>query len=251
MRQVLGIVAAAFLLGAWAQPDEPGAAPSSLRLRDESREPPPAPLPGAARGDEGAASPDPAPRPARPEAGPSKGDRDSYWLREPSDQDFTDLFPKEANRKGVEGRATVRCLIGLDTRLTGCEVLSESPTGYGFGAAASALVQRARMAPAIRDGVARPTRITIPVVMRPAPPAPARLVPRPPTVAARVVDPTELEPMSSETGPNTTPAAPPRPSSPPIDWSWFPPYGLATLAGVMAFLALLSVGLWRTGRRQA
>jgi TonB family protein len=45
-------------------------------------------------------------------------------------------YPEVALKSGVEGRAKIRCIVGLDGRLEACEVLNEAPEGYAFGAAA-------------------------------------------------------------------------------------------------------------------
>lgn len=57
-----------------------------------------------------------------------------------------------AHYRGVAGWAIVRCVIGVDTRLTNCRVISETPAGQGFGRAALQLARRYRYAPPTRNG---------------------------------------------------------------------------------------------------
>ncbi len=49
------------------------------------------------------------------------------------------FYPKGALRKGVTGRTTLQCRVATTGAMTGCDVLNESPTGFGFGDAALAM----------------------------------------------------------------------------------------------------------------
>lgn len=51
-------------------------------------------------------------------------------------------FPAKARAKGVGGRAAMSCVIGKTGSLTGCSVISETPGGLGFGAAAKSLAPK-------------------------------------------------------------------------------------------------------------
>jgi protein TonB len=66
----------------------------------------------------------------------------------------------------VEGAATVGCVVQPDGALTDCQVISETPQGYGFGAAAVKAAARFRMRPATRDGEPVVGRVTIPLKWR-------------------------------------------------------------------------------------
>lgn len=46
------------------------------------------------------------------------------------------FWPKAAAKQGLEGWARLLCTVGSDGRLHNCEVLTESPLGWGFGEAA-------------------------------------------------------------------------------------------------------------------
>jgi TonB family protein len=49
------------------------------------------------------------------------------------------FYPPAAEAAGIEGQATIRCGRDAQMKLTGCVLVSETPAGEGFGAAALAL----------------------------------------------------------------------------------------------------------------
>jgi len=49
------------------------------------------------------------------------------------------FYPAAARAAGVEGQATIRCSRDEHLALVGCSLVSETPTGQGFGAAALAM----------------------------------------------------------------------------------------------------------------
>ena len=57
-------------------------------------------------------------------------------LQGASNGEILGMVPPEARRRRVPGRASVNCVIRSDTRLEGCQVVSENPQGLEFGAAA-------------------------------------------------------------------------------------------------------------------
>lgn len=71
----------------------------------------------------------------------------SAWVKLPSAQDLTSVYPAKALHDGVEGQATLRCTTEADGRLADCSVGAESPPGYGFGAAALKLADKFRAEP--------------------------------------------------------------------------------------------------------
>lgn len=72
------------------------------------------------------------------------------WARQP-----TPDFPQAALRAGVEaGEVELRCAGRVSGRVEACEILSETPLGYGFGQSALAAAHEARLAPRTVDGVA-------------------------------------------------------------------------------------------------
>jgi protein TonB len=63
------------------------------------------------------------------------------WTRFPDGNALTEYYPSKAADAEVEGQATVQCVV-LDTAgRVSCVVISESPGGYGFGAATVRMVQ--------------------------------------------------------------------------------------------------------------
>lgn len=73
------------------------------------------------------------------------------WLQRPSGLDR--YYPRRAREAGTEGAAQLDCLVTPVGALE-CRVISESPVGWGFGAAALRMSRDYRMAPATRDGAA-------------------------------------------------------------------------------------------------
>ena len=77
-------------------------------------------------------------------------------------------YPERAQRMEVNGDTVLDCNVTVEGRLDDCRVVSEAPTGYGFGEAALKVSRLWRMKPA-RDagGHAIPGgRITIPLNWR-------------------------------------------------------------------------------------
>jgi TonB family protein len=106
----------------------------------------------------------------------TEADRDPDWLIKPDGALMARFYPVRAWRGDMEGRATIVCAVGLDTRLTDCTVQSEDPPGYGFGKAALDLAGEMRMAPAIHNGLPVTARVRVPLVFKlPEPPPPLTL----------------------------------------------------------------------------
>lgn len=61
-------------------------------------------------------------------------------------------FPERARQAGVAGRAEVLCTVGAEGRVQDCKVLSESPGGWGFGAALARAAGEFRLDARDRDG---------------------------------------------------------------------------------------------------
>jgi len=57
-------------------------------------------------------------------------------LKSPSPEVLARLFPATARRMGVEGAATLSCVIRRDGTMGECAVTGENPQGLGFGGAA-------------------------------------------------------------------------------------------------------------------
>lgn len=96
-------------------------------------------------------------------AGAHAADTEADWLKRPTPEQLFAVWPTEAFRKGVGGRATISCTISVRGALYGCKVESETPPGMGFGVAAIALTPQFLMKPATRDGKPVESRANIPI----------------------------------------------------------------------------------------
>ena len=74
------------------------------------------------------------------------------WVRKPSGNDVTRLWPAAAARKGISGKAVLSCTVTASGTVSDCEVVSETPEGYGFGASALMLAGSFQMKPRTVDG---------------------------------------------------------------------------------------------------
>ncbi|WGM37195.1 hypothetical protein AMEJIAPC_00089 [Caulobacter sp. NIBR1757] len=62
------------------------------------------------------------------------------------------VWPAEAARKGIGGRAVIGCSVNVTGALQACTVVSEDPPGSGFGQAAILLAGSFKMKPRLIDG---------------------------------------------------------------------------------------------------
>ena len=53
----------------------------------------------------------------------------------PGQDQMADLYPDRALNDEVEGSVTIDCAVNSAGRVTSCDIINESPKGYGFGAA--------------------------------------------------------------------------------------------------------------------
>ncbi|HRP09951.1 MAG TPA: energy transducer TonB [Terricaulis sp.] len=89
--------------------------------------------------------------------------RDPEWIGRPDGETFMRYYPQGALNQGVVGRVILDCVIQLDTTAP-CEVVEETPLGWGIGEAALGISQSFRLRPAEQDG--RPVagaRVRVPV----------------------------------------------------------------------------------------
>jgi protein TonB len=71
------------------------------------------------------------------------------WLERP--RNLAAYYPPRALARNIEGAVRLNCLVRTSGLLE-CAVVSETPTGWGFGEAAMRIAHAHRMAPAMRDG---------------------------------------------------------------------------------------------------
>jgi len=96
------------------------------------------------------------------------------WLKRPS----APQYPKLAVQAHVSGSTRILCVVTAEGLLEKCEVLSETPPGYGFGQAGLNMTNQMQMRPPTRDGhpvdgatVVIPFRFQLPgELSSPAPP---------------------------------------------------------------------------------
>ncbi|MCI3133789.1 energy transducer TonB [Phenylobacterium aquaticum] len=77
-----------------------------------------------------------------------------HWLSRPDGRDLARVYPDRAVRRGIEGSASLSCVVAANGTVRDCSAISETPAGEGFGAAALKLAPLFRMSPQTEDGQA-------------------------------------------------------------------------------------------------
>ncbi len=133
------------------------------------RPPPPPPPEQRVPPPDMSAPPTPTPIPVAvdpPPAPPSPVLTGMVWLQRPSSQDFNRYYPSRAMEREQEGRVMLDCLVSADGRIA-CTVVSEDPTGWGFGEAAIRISRNFRAAAQTSDGRATTGgRTRVPITFR-------------------------------------------------------------------------------------
>lgn len=76
---------------------------------------------------------------------------------------LNELYPTQAARQGLDGRASISCTITVQGTLRDCKVVDEAPAGMGFGNAALGMAPQLLFKPALMDGRPVESTINIPV----------------------------------------------------------------------------------------
>ena len=85
------------------------------------------------------------------------------WLRRPTADEIGSVWPAEALKRGLGGVARLKCEVDLQGLVQDCSVVSEDPTGFGFGGAALALTPKFLFRPGTRDGAPVTASVIIPI----------------------------------------------------------------------------------------
>jgi periplasmic protein TonB len=92
-----------------------------------------------------------SPAPPKPREAPR-------WVRRPSADDIARVYPDRALTAHPSGKVVISCKIDPAGKMAGCTVVSETPPGAGFGAAALALAPEFQMSPPLAGAT-----MTIPI----------------------------------------------------------------------------------------
>ena len=92
-----------------------------------------------------------------------KPDSEADWLKRPRAEDLMAVWPSNALKRGVGGKATIACTVTVQGALRACRVISETPESSGFGGAAIVLSKQFLMKPARKGGVPVESEIGIPI----------------------------------------------------------------------------------------
>lgn len=75
------------------------------------------------------------------------------WVRQAHPNSVADVWPRAARDAGVSGSVVLRCQPRPNGGMGDCEVMEETPAGWGFGEAALKLVRYYRASPRYVDQV--------------------------------------------------------------------------------------------------
>jgi TonB family protein len=77
---------------------------------------------------------------------------DPVWAQAPDRTDWAKAYPTHAAQASISGAVQMRCSASAAGALQNCTVISEAPTGEGFGVAALSLASGMELKPATADG---------------------------------------------------------------------------------------------------
>jgi TonB family protein len=94
---------------------------------------------------------------------------DPVWAQAPDRNDWAKAYPGPAAQAGVSGDVKLHCTATAAGGLSGCSVVSETPTAQGFGAAALSLTAGMQLQPTTAGGQSVAGRgLIVPVKFNPA-----------------------------------------------------------------------------------
>ena len=96
-------------------------------------------------------------------------DRPPEWVKKPTPEELFAVFPGPALERGVGGKVVIECEVAVDGTLRACDVISETPEGLGFGAAARAIAPQFLMRPRLVDGKPVASEIRTTITFQPPP----------------------------------------------------------------------------------
>ena len=85
------------------------------------------------------------------------------FRRMPSTDDLAKAYPAKALRRRATGVAVIDCGVTAEGDLYECALASETPTNYDFGMAALSLAPLFKVEPRMKNGVAVPSAVSIPI----------------------------------------------------------------------------------------
>lgn len=94
-------------------------------------------------------------------AGPAAAQ--TVWTSAPTMAEMAAVYPAKAKAAGIGGGVELICSAGRNGALTACDVMAESPRGYGFGTAARKLVQQSMRSASL----AKDTEVRVPITFAP------------------------------------------------------------------------------------
>ena len=94
---------------------------------------------------------------------PVTGNHEPDWKRKPTLEQMAAFYPVEALKARVTGLALLSCKVEINGLVSECNIISETPNGYGFGNAALKVVRISEFIPKIVNGVATPGLIRVPM----------------------------------------------------------------------------------------
>lgn len=92
---------------------------------------------------------------------------DEDWIRTPSPTQLAGARPAAATKAGTGGKVLMDCLLAYDGTLKDCRVLTETPPGLGFAAAALGLTGAFQVQPMVDGQSVTDSRLVVAVKFPP------------------------------------------------------------------------------------